>query len=77
VFEASSAKSIAGLVRRVWGNDALLTRISAGARVSFESNYTEEINHRRLIEIYAFAMARRGLLTGSALPVASAAPPGG
>jgi len=77
VFEASSAKSIAGLVRRVWGNDALLTRISAGARVSFESNYTEEINHRRLIEIYASAMARRGLLTGSALPVASAAPPGG
>jgi glycosyltransferase involved in cell wall biosynthesis len=75
VFEARSAEAIAALVRRVWTDDALLARISAGARASFEANYTEEINYRRLIEIYANALARRQQVLGGALRVASA-PPG-
>jgi glycosyltransferase involved in cell wall biosynthesis len=77
VFEARSPTAIAALVRRVWADDALLARISAGARASFEANYTEEINHRRLMEIYASALARRQQVLGGALSVASAASRGG
>ena len=76
VFKARSATAIAELVRRVWADDALSARISAGARTSFEANYTEEINHRRLMEIYATALARRQQVLGNALRVVSAAPPG-
>jgi glycosyltransferase involved in cell wall biosynthesis len=61
VFEAHNSKAIADLCGRVWGDDVLLSRLSFGARANFESSYTEEINHRRLMEIYAAALhgARR------------------
>jgi glycosyltransferase involved in cell wall biosynthesis len=61
VFEARSSKAIVDLCSRVWRDDALLRGLSLGARTSFESSYTEEINHRRLMEIYAAALhgARR------------------
>ena len=61
VFEARSSKAIADLCGRVLGDDVLLSRLSRGARASFEASYTEEINHRRLMEIYAVALhgARR------------------
>jgi glycosyltransferase involved in cell wall biosynthesis len=61
VFEARSSKAIADLCARVWRDDVLLHRLSFGARASFESSYTEEINHRRLMDIYAAALhgARR------------------
>jgi glycosyltransferase involved in cell wall biosynthesis len=59
VFEARSPKAIAELLGRIWGDEALLTRLSAGARASFESSYTEEINHRRLMDIYSIAMKQR------------------
>jgi glycosyltransferase involved in cell wall biosynthesis len=59
VFEARNAGSIASLMTRVWGHDALLNGLGAGARASYESLYTEEANHRRLMEIYASAMAER------------------
>ncbi len=77
VFEARNATAIAELMRRVWSDDALSARISAGARTSFEANYTEEINHRRLMEIYATALARRRQVLGGAPRLVSAAPPGG
>jgi glycosyltransferase involved in cell wall biosynthesis len=77
VFKARDAAAIAEFVRRVWADDALLARISAGARASFEANYTEEINHQRLMEIYETALARRERVLGGSLRVASAAPPGG
>jgi glycosyltransferase involved in cell wall biosynthesis len=64
VFEGSDPRSIAELVRRVWGDEALLRRLSARARDSFEANYTEEINHRRLREVYAAAGARRREVMG-------------
>jgi glycosyltransferase involved in cell wall biosynthesis len=59
VFEARSPNAIADLLGRVWGDEALLTRLSAGARASFESSYTEASNHRRLMEIYAIAISQR------------------
>lgn len=61
VFESHSSKAITDLCTRAWGDDVLLSRLSLGARASFESAYTEEINHRRLMEIYAAALhgARR------------------
>jgi len=58
VFEARSSKAIVDLCSRVWGDHALLSRLSLGARTTFESSYTEEINHRRLMEIYAAALYR-------------------
>jgi glycosyltransferase involved in cell wall biosynthesis len=59
VFEARSPEAIGKMLTRIWGNEALLMRLSAGARTSYESNYTEEINHRRLMAIYSTAIARR------------------
>jgi glycosyltransferase involved in cell wall biosynthesis len=61
VFEARSSKAIADLCARVWDDDVLLSRLSQGARASFDASYTEQINHRRLMEIYARALhgARR------------------
>jgi glycosyltransferase involved in cell wall biosynthesis len=60
VFEARNSTSIAEAINRVWGNEALLFRLGAGARASYESLYTEEVNHRRLMEIYASALVERG-----------------
>jgi glycosyltransferase involved in cell wall biosynthesis len=59
VFEARSPKAIAELLGRVWGDQALLTRLSAGARSSYEASYTEDINYRRLMDIYSTAMLQR------------------
>lgn len=59
VFEARNPQAIAELVGRVWSNEALLMRLSVGARNSFESNYTEQINYRRLMSIYSTAIAQR------------------
>lgn len=61
VFEARSPQAIAELVGRIWGNEALLAKLSAGARASYESRYTEDMNHRQLMEIYSLAMAQRNL----------------
>lgn len=59
VFEPRSAEAIAALLRRVWGNETLLMRLSAGARASYESSYTEAINYRKQMHIYSTAIARR------------------
>jgi glycosyltransferase involved in cell wall biosynthesis len=72
VFEGRDSGAIAELVRRTWGDEGLLRRLSAGARDSFQANYTEEINHRRLREIYAAASARRQEVMGRARGVVSA-----
>jgi glycosyltransferase involved in cell wall biosynthesis len=72
VFEGRDSGSIAELVRRTWDDEALLRRLSAGARESFQANYTEEINHRRLREIYAAASARRQDVMRGARGVVSA-----
>lgn len=59
LFEVGDAASIAALVTRAWQDSKLLERLSAGARASFESSYTEEINRERLMQIYSIAIDRR------------------
>ena len=71
VFEVRNPVSIGDLVRRVWDDAALLERLSAGARSSFQANYTEDSNHRRLMEIYAAAIAQRRYAIAEAPRLAS------
>jgi glycosyltransferase involved in cell wall biosynthesis len=59
VFEPRSPKAIVELIGRVWGDEALLAKLSAGARASFEAHYTEDKNHRELMQIYSLAMLER------------------
>jgi glycosyltransferase involved in cell wall biosynthesis len=60
VFEAGRSDAIVALIRSVWDDEALLAKVSAGARAAFLANYTDAMNHRRLIEIYDAAFGRRG-----------------
>jgi glycosyltransferase involved in cell wall biosynthesis len=63
IFEANDPTAIAQLMERIWRNQPLLARLSTGARASLDANYTEEINHRRLMDIYGTALSQRGLRT--------------
>ncbi len=67
VFEARSPSAIAELVGRVWGDEALLSKLSVGARASYESRYTEDMNHRKLMQIYSLAMIQRKLSMRTAI----------
>lgn len=59
IFEERSSTAIAQLIARVWSDQDLLARLSAGARASYEEKYTEAMNLRRLTDIYRDAMRRR------------------
>jgi len=59
VFEPRNSTAISQAINRIWGDESGLVRLGAGARASYESLYTEEVNHRRLMEIYASALAER------------------
>ena len=59
VFKPRSAAAIAELIERVWSDDELLMRLSAQARASHDVDHTEEMNHRRLMDIYEAAVHLR------------------
>ena len=59
VFKERDSAAIAALIERHWADDGLLARLSAGARAAYEAKYTEDMNHRRLTEIYKEAIQNR------------------
>ena len=58
VFEAANPQSLLTVVRNAWQTPGMLEQLGAGARKSFESLYTEDINYARLMEIYRAAIER-------------------
>lgn len=56
LFEPADAASLASCVQQLWQNQDRLGRMAGAARHEFESNYTEEANHQRLMEIYQAAI---------------------
>lgn len=58
VFEAANPQSLLTTVRNAWQTPGLLEQLGMGARKSFETLYTEDINYARLMDIYQAAIER-------------------
>lgn len=62
VFEAANPQSLLTVVRNTWQTPGLLEQLGHGARKSFETLYTEDINYACLMEIYQAAIKRNAAL---------------
>jgi len=62
VFEAANPQLLLTTVRSAWQTLGMLEHLGAGARNSFETLYTEDINYARLMEIYQAAIERNAAL---------------
>lgn len=62
VFQPGNPESLLKEVRTAWETPGLLERLGQGARVEFESKYTEEANYTSLMDIYqkAIEVSRNG-----------------
>jgi glycosyltransferase involved in cell wall biosynthesis len=58
VFEAANPHSLLTTVRNTWQTPGLLEQLGLGARQSFETLYTEDINYACLMDIYQAAITR-------------------
>lgn len=58
VFETTNPQSLLAIVRNAWQAPGLLERWGMGARKSFETLYTEDINYAQLMEIYQAAIEK-------------------
>ena len=58
IFEPANPQSLLTAVRNVWQKPGLLEKLGMGARKSFETLYTEDINYIRLMDIYQAAVER-------------------
>jgi glycosyltransferase involved in cell wall biosynthesis len=56
VFPSNSPQLLLDAVRNAWKSKGQLERLAAGARHSFESLYTEDINYKQIVEIYEQAL---------------------
>ena len=56
IFEPGAPRSLLAAVRTVWEQAGELENLAAGARRSFETLYTEDVNYRMLMTIYGQAM---------------------
>ncbi len=52
-FEPSNAAALAAHVDAVMRNDDLAGRLRAGARATYEANYTPEINYQHMVRIFS------------------------
>lgn len=57
VFQPGNPESLLDEVRKAWKAPGLLERLGAGARAAFLRDYTEDVNYKRLMEIYEAAIA--------------------
>ena len=55
-----SASALAQAVSELAADPARLSAMRREARLDFETHYTADVNHRRLVEIYAHALRSRG-----------------
>ncbi len=58
VFEAANPQSLLTVVRNAWQAPGKLEQLGKGARKSFETLYTEDINYTILMDIYQAAIER-------------------
>jgi glycosyltransferase involved in cell wall biosynthesis len=63
-FIPGDAEDLATKVRGLVENEALADELGQGARREFEAKYTEERNHKILIDIYEAAARRRARESG-------------
>ncbi|MDX2416350.1 MAG: glycosyltransferase family 4 protein [Xanthomonadales bacterium] len=56
VFSPDNPQSLLDAVKTSWECEGKLEQLASGARQSFESMYTADINYRRLVEIYEQAV---------------------
>ena len=56
LFDPGDARDLAAKIRRLTGSESLRNAMSAAARDTFESRYSETSSHDRLLEIYQRAM---------------------
>ncbi len=61
LFTAGDARDLHRAVRDIWGDATGLERMATAARAEFEDKYTAERNYASLFEIYAAAIASRGV----------------
>ena len=52
LFSAGNPQSLHEIVQATWNLQGELERLSAGAKSSFESLYTEDVNYNLLMDIY-------------------------
>lgn len=58
VFQPGNSQSLVQVLQQSWNTPGTLERLAEGARASFESLYTEEVNYRILLDIYRKAVER-------------------
>ena len=58
VFKAGNSASLLEALRQAWFKPGLLEQLGQGARMAFESNYTEDANYRIMMMIYENAIKR-------------------
>lgn len=56
VFEAANPDSLLNVVRDAWLTPGALEQLGFGARIEFETKYTEDANYRTLMSIYERAI---------------------
>ena len=61
IFPPANPELLLDSVREAWNKEGELKRLAIGARQSFESLYTEEVNYELLMDIYqqAIEVSRR------------------
>ena len=59
VFEPENPQSLLHAIRTAWESPNLLEKLSTGARAEFESQYTEDVNYKILMDIYEKTIARK------------------
>ncbi len=58
IFEPADNRSLLNEVRKAWDTPNLLEKLGEGARSEFQSQYTEDVNYKSLMDIYEKAIAR-------------------
>ena len=56
LFSPGDSQSLLEVVQKTWNEQGALKQLATGARQSFESLYTEEVNYQKLMGIYQQAM---------------------
>lgn len=56
LFSPGNPQSLLEVVQSVWNEEGELERLAAGARRSFDTLYTEEVNYKKLLDIYQQAV---------------------
>ena len=56
LFSPGNPQSLLEVVQSTWNDEGVLEQLAAGARRSFDTLYTEDVNYKKLLEIYQQAV---------------------